>query len=110
MIKDCKKTRGGVRVDNLSILFHFKDQVLPNNVTIGYMSYVRAYVPKPLRCYKCQRLRHVVTACKEKNRCARCGEEHEYGKCGDGVNPKCPQLWGCSSCDQESRSIMSRSI
>ena len=32
-------TRDGVRVDRLSILLHFKDRVLPNKVTIGYMSY-----------------------------------------------------------------------
>ncbi|KAK6318278.1 hypothetical protein J4Q44_G00115690 [Coregonus suidteri] len=90
--------RGGDRVDSTSILLTFKDRVLPNKVTKGYMSYyVRAYVPKPLRCYKCQRFGHVATVCKEKKRCARCGGEHEYGKCGEGVQPKCCNCGGAHS-------------
>lgn len=27
--------------------------------------------------------------CKGKQRCAQCGGDHEYGKFGQGVNPKC---------------------
>ena len=50
---------------------------------------MRAYVPNALRFYNSQRFGHVVTACKEKKRCAMYGGEHEYGKCGDRVQPKC---------------------
>lgn len=58
---------------------------------------MRAYVPKPLKCYNCQRFGHVATACKERNWCARCGGEQEYGKCGDGVQPKCCTCGGAHS-------------
>ena len=30
-------------------------------------------------------------------RCARCVREHEYGNCGDGVQPKCCSCGGAHS-------------
>lgn len=49
---------------------------------ITYMSYaVREYTPPPLRCFKWQRFGHVANQCRGKFRCAKCGGEHEYGKC-----------------------------
>ncbi len=68
--------------------------MLLNEVTLGYMSYnVREYVPKPLRCLDCQRFGHTALNCKEKRRCARCGEDHEYEKCRRKVQLKCCN-WG----------------
>lgn len=55
---------------------------------------VRPYVPDLLRCYKCQKFGHVAAVCRGKQWCARCGGEHEYGKCGQGVNPKCCNCGG----------------
>ncbi len=43
----------------------------PKEVTLGYMTYnVREYVPKPMRCYNCQRFGHTASTCKGKRRCA----------------------------------------
>lgn len=70
----------------------------PNKVFLGFLSYpVRVYVPKPLRCFNCQRFGHTAKTCKEKRRCARCGGDHEYGKCGIGVQPKCCNCGGAHS-------------
>lgn len=32
--------------------------------------------------------------CKENRRCARCGGNHNYGQCGEGVLPKCCNCGG----------------
>lgn len=57
---------------------------------MGYMSYdVRVFIPAPFRCFKCQRMGHNAGQCKGKQRCARCGGDHEYGKCGQDMKVKC---------------------
>ena len=62
-VQRLQATRDGVRVDSPSIMLHFKGRVMPNKVITGFISYyVRAYVPKPLRC-NCQRFEHVATVC-----------------------------------------------
>ncbi len=81
--KDSKKC------DSLSVLIHFEDSNLPVKVKLGFISYVvREYIPPPLCCYNCQRIGHTAAVCKGKWRCAKCGEEHEYGKCQEGTKMK----------------------
>ena len=58
-----------------------------------------------MRCFTCQEYGHVADLCKGKRRCARCGGDHGYGKCGTGVKPKCCNCggeasvayWGCEA-------------
>lgn len=75
--------------DNLSVMIQFDEEKLLNRVYLWFVvcTCVHPYVP-PVKCYKCQsqRFRHVAAVCKGKERCARCRGEHEYGKCGNGVN------------------------
>lgn len=90
-----KTTREGMKKDSETVLIEFEGEHMPKKVYLGYMSYpVRMYVPKPLRCFNCQRFGHIANNCKEKKRCARCGGEHDYGKCGTGVQPKCCNCGG----------------
>lgn len=97
-VKDVRRlqvTIDKVRKDSLSVMINFDEEKLPERIYLGFMSYVvRPYVPPPLRCYKCQRYGHVAAVCKGKQRCARCGGEHEYGKFEQGVNPKCCNCGG----------------
>ena len=58
---------------------------------------MRPYVPPPLRCFKCQRFGHVVAVCKGKQRCGRCGGDHEYGKCEEGAKLQCCNCGGDNS-------------
>ena len=49
-----------------------------HRVKEGFMSSrVHEFIPKPIRCYKCQRYGHVATSCGSTLRCSRCGESHE---------------------------------
>lgn len=97
-------TRGIKKKETETILIEFEGKVLPKEVYFGFIRYrVREYIPKPTRCFNCQKFGHVAKVCKEKKRCARCSGEHDYGECGEGVRPKCcncggghsAAYWGC---------------
>ena len=62
---------------------------------MGWINYkVREYIPQPLRCFKCQRMGHTIQQCKWKQRCAKCGGEHDYGKCTKDAKLKCCNCGG----------------
>jgi len=83
------------RKDSLSVMIQFDEERMPERIKIGYVSYqVRPYVPPPLRCFKCQKYGHVSAVCRGNLRCARCGGEHEYGKCDVGAKVKCCNCGG----------------
>lgn len=90
-----KYTRNKERLDSLSVMLRFDEEKMPSRVFLGAMSYVvRLFIPPPLRCFKCQKFGHVAAVCRGKQRCARCGGEHEYGGCEEGVKPKCCNCGG----------------
>ncbi len=73
--------------DSLLVMINFDQEKLPEKVYIGFMcNDVRLYIPPPLRCFKCQRCGHIAAVCKGKQRCGKCGGDHEYGKCQEGTN------------------------
>ncbi|GFX62142.1 uncharacterized protein TNCV_2228681 [Trichonephila clavipes] len=46
---------------------------LPTTVKAGYLNCnIRAYIPNPLRCFKCQRFGHSQIACRGQLTCLRC--------------------------------------
>ena len=84
-VKRLKAIRNGIKTDSLSVLIIFDEERLLEQIFIGYMCYgMRLYVPPPLRCFTCQRFGHVAAVCKGKQKCGRCGGDHEYGKCEGG--------------------------
>lgn len=86
--------RNGVKEDSLSVLLEFEGE-MPKKVIMGYFRFdVREFIPAPLRCFKCQRMGHTVLQCKGKMRCAKCGGEHEYGKCVEGTKIRCCNCGG----------------
>lgn len=47
------------------MLVSFKDEILPQRVSLGFMVYhVKHYVWPPLRCFKWQRFGHVAAVCR----------------------------------------------
>ena len=67
----------------ISVMLVF-DNTMPSEIHIGWLNYkVREYIPHPLRCFKCQRMGHTAQQCKWRQRCAKCGGEHEYCKCNE---------------------------
>ena len=80
MYKVNRETREKIHIK--SVILHSKDFILPDRVKVGFMSFrVHEFIPKPIRCYKCQRYGHVATSCRSTLRCSRCSESHEYEEC-----------------------------
>lgn len=105
-----RMTKGVEKKETESVLIEFEENEIPKQVYVGFVRYnVREYITKPMRCYKCQEFGHIAKMCKGKQRCARCGGEHEYGKCGEGTKPKCCNCggnhsvayWGCEVLKKE---------
>ena len=89
--KDYEKTNE--MQSSTTVLLHFTCSDLPEKVVIGYMSFkTQIYIPKPLRCFKCNRFGHVASKCKNKDRCSRCGGEHTWKTCEN--NQKCVNCGG----------------
>lgn len=106
------KNVNGTKKDTETVMLEFQGELIPKRVMLGLMSYmVREYIPKPMRCFKCQKFGHVAARCKEEqSRCARCGGKHEYGKCGKGVQPKCCNCGGAHSAAYWGCEVMKREV
>lgn len=88
-------TKGVERKETESVLVQFSSKELPTELYFGYMRYrVREFIHKPIRCCKYQKFGRVAKLCKGTKRCAKCGGEHDYGECGEGVRPKCCNCGG----------------
>jgi len=50
---------------------------------------VHDFIPKPMRCYQCQRFGHTKLQCVSPVICSSCGENHVYDTCPNKDNKKC---------------------
>ncbi|GBM19168.1 hypothetical protein AVEN_79884-1 [Araneus ventricosus] len=75
--------RDGQLLNTKHLILTFDSTKLPEQIKTGYMRLsVRAYIPNPLRCFKCQRFGHSKTSCRETLTCARCAEVgHDSSEC-----------------------------
>ena len=66
---------------------------------------IRAYIPPPLRCYKCQKYDHASSTCrlpKGEYICQRCGGNHQSKIYKDGkLESECDQEMKCCHCKQK---------
>ena len=62
---------------------NFDTTKLPDKVNIGWTSCpVRVYIPRPRRCYKCQKFGHGSTTCRSRiDICGKCGKVAHHGDC-----------------------------
>ena len=76
------KDAEGKRTDTKTVLLHFDCPDLPPQVQLGYLkNNVKQYIPMPVRCFKCNRFGHIAEKCRGKERCAKCGKEHNTSSC-----------------------------
>ncbi|GFV16228.1 putative RNA-directed DNA polymerase from transposon BS [Trichonephila clavipes] len=71
-------TRITIKKDNTIIptkhlILTFNSPKLPSTIKAGYLNgKIRPYIPKPLRCFKCQRFGHSQTSCRGQLTYSRC--------------------------------------
>lgn len=87
--------RDGAEIKTRHIILTFASSTLPETVKAAFLSCrVRAYIPNPRRCFKCQHYGHGTLACRGKLTCAKCGEnDHSSDDCKNTIM-KCPNCSG----------------
>src|SRR5215469_976864 len=81
-VKIITTRQGDDRVNTSTMILTFKGTHLPSYTYAGYMRIkVRAYIPPPRRCFKCQKYGHFQSTCKQKETCAKCGKDKHEGGC-----------------------------
>jgi len=87
--------RDGVTVPTGSLVLTFDSPCLPQSIKAGYLHLkVRAYIPSPMRCFKCQHFGHTSTSCKSQAKCANCGESAHDPQETCTSQPKCVNCKG----------------
>lgn len=68
-----KRKRDGKLVATNSYILTFKSSGVPESVKIGYhVLSVRLFIPRPMRCYKCQFFGHSSKFCLKEEVCSNC--------------------------------------
>ena len=79
----------------------FDMPICPNTINVWYIKNipVEKYIPKPMRCYNCQRFGHTKKRCKGRARCKQCGDSPHGDTCDK--TPFCP------NCNQPDHTALS---
>ncbi|GBO33371.1 hypothetical protein AVEN_105347-1 [Araneus ventricosus] len=100
---DCLKDQNTIAVKRITIkrngqifptkhlILTFNNPTLPKSVKIAYINCpVKPYIPDPIRCFKCQKFGHTITACRgNKENCARCSLPDHNSQTCKSTTPKC---------------------
>jgi len=89
------KTEQGDRRKTNTFILTFHSTTLPSFIRVSdfLRVSVTAYVPNPLRCFKCQRFGHGQNSCSRDSVCARCATRgHTADHCSN--EPKCANCAG----------------
>lgn len=77
------RKKSGVLEPTNSFILTFNASGVPEMVKVGYLSLnVRLFIPRPIRCYKCQYYGHPAKFCSTEEVCSNCCEEgHKSDEC-----------------------------
>ncbi|GBM19033.1 hypothetical protein AVEN_145597-1 [Araneus ventricosus] len=83
--------RNGQTFPTKHLILTFNNPTLPKSVKIAYINCpVKPYIPDPIRCFKCQKFGHTITACRgNKENCARCSLPDHNSQTCKSTTPKC---------------------
>ncbi|XP_055924742.1 uncharacterized protein LOC129956818 [Argiope bruennichi] len=86
--------RAGKLLETKHLVLTFNSPKAPESIKAGYLKlHVKAFIPNPLRCFKCQRFGHSKANCCGNLTCARCAEAgHESTDCT--LKEKCTNCKG----------------
>ena len=82
------KSKDGKQTPTNTYFLTFDSPILPEFIDLGYIrTYIKPYIPNPLRCYKCQRFGHGKAHCNSTSNCANCGlPGHVSDACSSSSN------------------------
>ncbi|GBM60259.1 hypothetical protein AVEN_248533-1 [Araneus ventricosus] len=98
--------KGNTLVATKHVILTFNTTKLPSTVKAGYIyCKTRLYIPKPIRCFKCQRFGHSKTACRGRQTCCKCASvDHPTSDCQSAellcANCKQPHSADSKDCPQ----------
>ncbi|MES9994362.1 MAG: hypothetical protein ABW098_20625 [Candidatus Thiodiazotropha sp.] len=96
-VRRIKVRRDGTLKDTNTFVFTFNTSVLPKQLKVAFLRVpVDAYIPNPLRCYRCQLFGHHEDRCKKETICANCGQPQH---CADETDCKNPAK--CYNCKED---------
>ena len=83
------KKVNGINTSTNIYIVTFNACELPAEITIGWTRcIVKEYIPKPRRCFGCQRFGHGMRTCRSDKRiCVRCNKEYHGDHCTE--DPRC---------------------
>nr|KAG5690553.1 hypothetical protein BaRGS_014686 [Batillaria attramentaria] len=84
-----------------TIILTFGQPTAPEKLWAGfYWVKVKAFIPLPLRCFKCQRFGHGQASCRNDPTCAKCGgKDHDDKDCSSSPACNCKGSHPSSSKD-----------
>jgi len=87
--------------ESKSLFLQFTTADLPSEVQFTYMLFrIKQYIPRPLRCFKCNRYGHVANHCRGKLHSSICSGEHKYSDSSAAAS-KCPNCGGRHSANEK---------
>ncbi|KAK4885164.1 hypothetical protein RN001_001435 [Aquatica leii] len=79
-VRRIKKKVNGELQDTPNHILTFNVPKIPSKIKAGYLSLpVRAYIPAPMRCFRCQKFGHTAQRCENMQVCV-CGKELHEGR------------------------------
>ena len=89
--------RDNTEIKTNTLILTFNTPKIPDLLKTCYLNIpVLQYVPNPIRCYKCQRLGHVTSKCKDNEGCARCSATGHK-------DDTCTKEHKCVNCEENSK-------
>ena len=89
-----RKVKGSL-MNTDSIVLTLNRPTLPREVKVGYLVVpIRAFLPDPVRCFKCQAFGHVSSKCRGTQRCGVCSAEGHGSDACQSDSVKCANCGG----------------
>ncbi|XP_035824785.1 uncharacterized protein LOC118477432 [Aplysia californica] len=108
-----KIRRDGKEICTNTWILTFNTPTPPTKLDIAYLELeVRPYIPKPMRCFNCQRFGHTQLRCRRGAACPRYGKEGHSGETcsADPWCPNCRQGGHSASSTECPRSCQEKAI
>ncbi len=90
--------KDGDTIATNTYLLTFSLSTPPTKIKAGFISLpIEAYIPNPLRCYKCQKYGHGTSSCRGSIKCPHCGDDSHVSEDCTATSKHCINCKGAHS-------------